>query len=51
MGSTAAVEAVKRGEVHIAGLHVVDPKSGEFNLPFLRKHLRDGHFTVVTFAT
>lgn len=51
MGSAAAVEAVKQGEVHIAGLHVVDPKSGESNLPFLRKHLRDGHFTVVTFAT
>jgi molybdate-binding protein/DNA-binding XRE family transcriptional regulator len=51
MGSAAAVEAVKAGEVHVAGLHVVDAKSGESNLPFLRKHLKDDAFTVVTFAT
>ena len=51
MGSAAAVEAVKAGEVHVAGLHVVDAKSGESNLPFLRKHLKDDSFTVVTFAT
>jgi molybdate-binding protein/DNA-binding XRE family transcriptional regulator len=51
MGSAAAVEAVKAGEVHIAGLHVVDAESGESNLPFLRKHLKEDNFTVVTFAT
>lgn len=51
MGSTAAVEALKRGEVHVAGLHVVDPRSGESNLPFLRRHLRDQPITLVTFAT
>lgn len=50
MGSAAAVDAVKAGEVHIAGLHVVDAKSGESNIPFLRKHLADDQFTVVTFA-
>lgn len=51
LGSAAAIDALKRGEVHIAGLHVVDPKSGESNLPYLRKHLAGGGFTVVTFAT
>lgn len=51
MGSAAAVEAVKAGEVHVAGLHVVDAKTGESNLPFLRKHLKEDSFTVVTFAT
>jgi molybdate-binding protein/DNA-binding XRE family transcriptional regulator len=51
LGSGAAIEALKRGEVHIAGLHVVDPKSGESNLPYLRKHLVGSGFTVVTFAT
>jgi putative molybdopterin biosynthesis protein len=51
MGSTAAVEALKRGEVHVAGLHVVDPRSGEPNLPFLRRHLRDHPITLVTFAS
>ncbi len=51
LGSGAALDALKRGEVHVAGLHVVDPKSGESNLPYLRKHLTGDQFTVVTFAT
>ncbi len=51
LGSAAALEALKRGEVHVAGLHVVDAKSGESNLPYLRKHLPGDGFTVVTFAT
>lgn len=50
MGSAAAVEALKRQEVHIAGLHVVDERSGESNLPYLRRHLKGHDVTVVTFA-
>ena len=51
MGSAAAVEALLRREVHVAGVHVVDAKSGESNLPYLRRHLKKGEYTVVTFAT
>jgi len=51
MGSTAAIEALKRGEVHVAGLHVVDPRSGEANLPFVRRHLGERPVTLVTFAS
>lgn len=50
MGSTAALEALQRGEVHVAGLHLVDAKSGESNLPYLRRHLKGDRYTVVTFA-
>lgn len=50
MGSGAAVEALKRREVHIAGLHVVDRRSGECNLPYLREHLKGHDVTVLTFA-
>ncbi|SRR5579884_3113910 len=50
MGSAAALEALKRGEVHMAGLHIVDAKSGESNLPYLRRHLTGEDVTVVTFA-
>jgi putative molybdopterin biosynthesis protein len=50
MGSGAAIEALNRGEVHVAGLHVVDAKSGESNLPYLRRHLKGRDHTVVTFA-
>jgi len=51
MGSTAAVEALRRGEVHVAGLHVMDPRSGQANLPFVRRHLRGRAVTLVTFAS
>src|SRR6185295_17470994 len=51
MGSTAAVEALKRGEVHVAGLHVLDPKTGEANVPFVRRHLGSQAVTLVTFAS
>ncbi len=50
MGSTAAVDALKRREVHVAGLHVVDRRSGECNLPYLREHLKGHDVTVLTFA-
>jgi putative molybdopterin biosynthesis protein len=50
MGSAAALGAVKRAEVHMAGIHVQDAKSGEWNLPYLRRELNVSDFTVVTFA-
>ncbi len=51
MGSEAALDALKRREVHIAGLHLLDPRSGEPNLPYLRRHLRGLDVLVVTFAS
>lgn len=50
MGSLSALQALKRGEVHVAGIHVVDHRSGDFNLPFLRKYLKGHAVTVVRFA-
>ena len=50
MGSSAALESLKRREVHVAGLHIVDEKTGESNLPYLRKHLVGDNYLVVTFA-
>jgi len=51
MGSSAALESLKRREVHIAGLHIVDEKTGESNIPYLRKHLRGDDYLIVTFAS
>ncbi len=50
MGSAAALEALKRKEVHMAGLHILDAKTGESNLPYLRRHLQGDDYIVVTFA-
>lgn len=50
MGSAAALDALKRKEVHMAGLHILDAKTGESNLPYLRRHLQGDDYIVVTFA-
>ncbi|UVT17102.1 MAG: helix-turn-helix domain-containing protein [Nitrospira sp.] len=51
MGSMAALRALQRGEVHVAGLHLFDPATGESNMPFLRRHLKGSAYEIVTFAT
>lgn len=51
MGSMAALQALQRGEVHVAGMHLFDPASGESNVPFLRRSLKGSGYDVVTFAT
>ena len=35
VGSLAGLEAAKRGECDIAGIHLLDPQTGEYNRPFL----------------
>ena len=48
--SKLALKWLTEGKVHIAGSHLEDPKTGEFNLPFLRKEFPNEDFAVVTFA-
>lgn len=50
MGSGAALKALARGDVHAAGIHVRDARSGQWNLPYVRRHLRSQAVKVVTFA-
>ena len=35
VGSIAGLDAARRGECDIAGIHLLDPASGEYNRPFL----------------
>ncbi len=49
MGSTDALAQLGKATVHLAGVHLRD-RDGEFNLPFLRKHLGRKRTMVVTFA-
>ncbi|MCC6589019.1 MAG: helix-turn-helix domain-containing protein [Bryobacterales bacterium] len=48
--SKLALGWLKEGKVHIAGSHLEDPASGEFNLPFVREHFAGEDILVVTFA-
>jgi putative molybdopterin biosynthesis protein len=40
VGSTAGLDAAKRGECDLAGVHLLDPKSNEYNRPFLSPALQ-----------
>lgn len=48
--SKLALTWLVEGKVHIAGSHLEDQKTGEFNVPFLRKQFPNEELTVVTFA-
>ncbi len=39
VGSLGGLVALRRGQAHLAGTHLLDPESGEFNLPYLRRYL------------
>jgi len=39
VGSTAGLAAAKRGECDVAGIHLMDPASGEYNRPFVSEDL------------
>lgn len=41
VGSMGGLMALKRGEAHMAGTHLLDEETGEYNIPFIRKLLPD----------
>lgn len=50
MGSSLALAALKRGEIHLAGIHLAEETSAGWKLPDLRQSAGAGDFIVVTFA-
>jgi len=48
--SQLALDWLKEGKVHIAGSHLQDPQSTEFNLPVIRRQFANRDMAVVTFA-
>ena len=48
--SELALQWLKDGKVHIAGSHLEDPRTAEFNLPFVRRKFGNESIGVVTFA-
>jgi putative molybdopterin biosynthesis protein len=39
VGSLGGVIALRKGEAHIAGSHLLDEATGEYNIPIVKKHL------------
>lgn len=50
VSSRKAIQLLKQGQVRIAGLHLKDPKTGVWNLPFLRRAFAGEPLEIVTFA-
>ena len=46
--SMAALHSLCRGEAHIAGMHLYDPKTGEYNTPFVRNVLAGREAVLIT---
>lgn len=41
VGSMGGIMAIKKSEAHIAGTHLLDEESGEYNVAFVRRFLND----------
>ncbi|HYP08570.1 MAG TPA: substrate-binding domain-containing protein [Bryobacteraceae bacterium] len=48
--SRLALDWLARGNVHVAGTHLKDKATGEFNVPIVRREYPDEDFVVITFA-
>lgn len=50
VGSLGGLLALKRREAHLAGVHLLDEETGEYNLPFVRRHLGETPCVVLNLA-
>nr|MBF0222176.1 molybdopterin biosynthesis protein [Desulfobulbaceae bacterium] len=50
VGSLGGIMAIKRGDAHIAGTHLLDEDTGEYNIPFIQKYLPDLHLQLINLA-
>ncbi|MBE0585294.1 MAG: molybdopterin biosynthesis protein, partial [Desulfofustis sp.] len=41
VGSMGGIMAIRRGEAHLAGSHLLDEQSGEYNISFIKRFLPD----------
>ncbi len=48
VGSQGGLVALKRNEAHLAGSHLLDPESGEYNISYIRQYLPNVPVKVVT---
>jgi len=50
VGSLGGLVAIKRGEAHLAGSHLLDPKTGTYNLSYIKEYLPDTRVGVYAFV-
>ena len=49
-GSLGGLLALKRGEAHLAGSHLLDPDTGEYNFRYLKEYLPDVPIRLIEWA-
>ena len=50
VGSMGGITALKNGSCHMAGMHLLEEDSGDFNFAFLEKFLPDADITLINLA-
>jgi putative molybdopterin biosynthesis protein len=50
VGSLGGLLALARGEAHLAGSHLLDQETGEYNLSYIRRHLAERRVVLVHLA-
>jgi putative molybdopterin biosynthesis protein len=48
VGSQGGLVALRRGEAHLAGSHLLDPETGEYNVSYVRRYLPETPVVLVT---
>lgn len=49
VGSMAGIMAIRKGEAHIAGIHLLDPDTREYNRSYIKKYLQDQEVVLYPF--
>lgn len=50
VGSMGGLLALKRGEAHLAGTHLLDEETGEYNVSYIKKHMPGRKTVLVNFV-
>lgn len=50
VGSIGGLIALRRQESHIAGTHLLDPDTGNYNIPYIQQYLKNESIKLITFA-
>lgn len=50
MNSATGIDAVKSGRAHLAGIHLLDPSSGDYNRPYVAKAFEGKRALLMTLA-
>lgn len=50
VGSLGGILAIRKGHAHIAGTHLLDPETGEYNVSYIEKYLSEVEIHLVNLA-